>query len=66
MSKGNYRVSDRICLHCGHDAMNDYKLHLPFMYGKGANKTYLCIKCYEKCKSNINIIENPKTDYILD
>lgn len=60
MARGNFRISDRICLHCGHDSMRDNKMHLPYMYGKGANKAYLCLNCGEKSES---AIKNPKTDY---
>jgi len=63
MARGNFRISDRICLHCGYDAMRDNKMHLPYMYGRGANKAYLCVRCGEKSS---NAIRNPKTDYNLD
>lgn len=62
MARGNFRISDRICLHCGHDAMRDNKMHLPYMYGKGANKAYICEKCAAKSK-DISITINPHTDY---
>ena len=66
MAKGNFRVSDRVCLHCGYDAMKDNKMHLPFMYGKGANKAYLCFKCAELSKNAVSITVNPHTDYIIN
>ncbi|RDY30317.1 hypothetical protein [Lachnotalea glycerini] len=64
MARGNFRISDRICLHCGFDAMSDNKMHLPYMYGKGANKAYLCKKCANISK-NVAIKNNPHTDYLI-
>lgn len=65
MARGNFRIDDRICLHCGYDAMIDNKMHLPYMYGKGSNKSYICINCANKIKQNttIHIVTNPHTDY---
>lgn len=65
MARGNFRIDDRICLHCGYDAMIDNKMHLPYMYGKGSNKSYICISCANKIKQNttIHIVTNPHTDY---
>jgi len=65
VARGNYRISDRICLHCGYDAMIDNKKHLPYMYGKGANKVYLCKKCADK-SNNVDIKKNPHSDYELN
>lgn len=64
MARGNFRVNDRICLHCGFDAIEDEKMHLPYMYGKDANKTYLCFKCAKKV-TGFEVVVNPKTDYDL-
>ncbi|MGN0245908.1 MAG: hypothetical protein ACI4DK_08095 [Lachnospiraceae bacterium] len=63
MARGYFRVDDRICLFCGYDAMKDNKMHLPYMFGKGANKVYLCKKCASKTE---NVVKNPHTDYEIN
>lgn len=65
MARGNFRIDDRICLHCGYDAMIDNKKHLPYMYGNGSNKTYICQKCADKSKG-VEIKKNPHTDYEIN
>ncbi len=65
MARGNFRIDDRICLHCGYDAMIDNKKHLPYMYGKCSNKTFICQKCAEK-NTGVEIKKNPHTDYELN
>lgn len=51
MAKGNFRVDDCICLYCGETTTIDGKrLPMPYKYGKGANKTFLCARCAEQSK----------------
>lgn len=51
MARGYFRTSDRICLHCGYRGKQN-EIVMPYKVGKGANKTYLCEKCFFKTKES--------------
>jgi len=47
MAIGSFRVSDRICLYYGYSGQKN-EIVMPYKIGKGANKRYLCEKCFNK------------------
>ena len=54
MARGNFRVGDYVCLYCGRYIYNDAgeRTPMPFKYGKGANKTFLCESCAGKARES--------------
>lgn len=58
MARGNFRTSDRICLFCGFRGTNN-EIVMPYKFGEGANKTYLCEKCGKRAMDNgIKVVKN--------
>ncbi|MGL5330944.1 MAG: hypothetical protein ACRDD7_16905 [Peptostreptococcaceae bacterium] len=51
MARGNWRVDDRECLYCGH-TINGRTEKMPYKIGVGANKRFLCEKCFNKTTSS--------------
>lgn len=61
MARGNFRTNDRVCLFCGYRG-NKNEIVMPYKIGKGANKTYLCERCFnntsESKEENIDKYKN--------
>lgn len=53
MARGNFRTDDRVCVFCGFRYPNRDKM--PYKFGKGANKVYLCEKCTNKSKTQVEV-----------
>lgn len=59
MARGYFRTGDSVCLYCGYmkDNFNSNgqlisREKMPYKIGKGADKTYLCEKCFNKTKES--------------
>lgn len=54
MARGYFRTDAKVCLFCGYTEYdeNRNKVKMPYKYGKGANKVFLCAKCAEKTRQS--------------